>query len=394
MFEREFPSAIAEAKVTKAAESLSLMVLTNYANASRTVAVCMLKNSSGVTVAEGAGKGLDCRVGALAESLEHYVLNNCSSESLVTSVINDIRDQPLLQMDGVLANLPQSNAEIDCLEMTDVLSGRAVVLPAVLQLPHVQLVGKVNAHPQLSFLSRYSSNSGMAFGCARNEAILHGLNEIIERHTLSKVMMSLCAQHERLFLNSPAEEVLDDIFSEQPEFRYVVDGMKILITETIYGAYFCLALPKRPDGRYPMCPIGSGCSVDAHVAIVRATTELVQALELFDESEKENDFKAYALVQKSFKLQPLIHLEPLRNIESVSKRFDPPKRIRIADQIDFLISRVISTGLNILYRDFLTFSNGCAVTQVYIPGMERFNLIRAGIPVVPQHLLHANRAVA
>lgn len=119
MLEREFSPPIAEQKIIEAASSLSLTFSSEYVNASRTVAVCALKNSIGVTVAEGAGKGQHCKVGALAESLEHVVLEHHSSQSLTSSAISDIRRQPLLQMDGLLANLPQSHATIDCVEMTD-----------------------------------------------------------------------------------------------------------------------------------------------------------------------------------------------------------------------------------------------------------------------------------
>jgi len=332
-------------------------------------------------------------MGALAESLEHFVLDHHASQNLVASAINDIRNQPLLNMDGLLTNLPKSSENIDCVEMTDMKGGSMAIIPAVLQIPNKSLTDNINTRPGLSFLNRYSTNSGTAFGCSADEAILHGLNEIIERHTLSKILMSLCGQHERLMLTSPSTYMMDEIFSGQSEFRSLVEGMKILITKTIYGVYFSMAIPKRPDGRYPICPIGSGCSLDAHIAIERAATELLQTLDLFDESEKANDLKACALMQRSFALQPLINLEMLRNIGYTSTRLDPPMRTGVAEQIDYIIEKVAATGLHTFSRTLFTFENGCAVTQINIPGLERFNLVRAGIPVIPQHLLHANRSL-
>lgn len=394
MFEREFPVPLSEEKILYAASSLSLSFLTAYTNASKTVATSKLINSVGMTVAEGAGKGVHCKIGAQAESLEHFALDNDLSTGLVTSVIDDIRGQPLLSVDGVLANLPPSRLEIDCVEVTDTLSGIRVTIPAVLQLPRKDLTQKIDAWPELSYLNRYSSNSGLAFGCSENEAILHGLNEVIERHTLSKVLMSLCSQHESLLLKSPSAEVLDELFFGQVEFRTLVDRMKILLMQTIYGVYFCMAIPKKPDGRYPVCPIGSGCSVDARVAIERASTELLQALELFDESERDNDLMACSLMRRSLKLQPLIDLEVLRNIEYTCRRIEPAKVRTVSRQLDYIIAKISSTGMHVLRRTLLKFDNGCVVTQVYVPGLERFNLIRAGIPVVPQHILHANRSFA
>ncbi|MBC3952710.1 YcaO-like family protein [Pseudomonas folii] len=392
MFERDFSAISSEEKVLQAASSLGFSFSTEFKNASKTVAVSKLIDNAGVTVSEGAGKGIYCKIGAQAESLEHFALDGNLFTGLVSSAIDDIRNQPSLSMDGLLTNLPKSRTAIDCVEMHDILTGGKVRVPAVIQLPCKELGDKIEAHPELSYLNRYSSNSGLAFGCSENEAILHGLNEVVERHALSKVLMSLCGQHEKLLLKSPSAEILDELFFGQDSLRALVDGMKVLLTHTIYGVYFCMAIPKRPDGRYPVCLIGSGCSVDAGVAIERASTELLQALELFDESERDNDLKAYSLMQRSFKLQPLIDLEVLRNNEYICRRLDPPRKKTVAHQLEYIIEQISATGLRILRRTLLEFDNGCVVTQVYIPGVERFNLVRAGIPVVPQHLLHANRS--
>lgn len=51
MFEREFSSTVSKEKMVQAASSLSLTFSTEYANASKTVAECMLKNSEGKLVA-------------------------------------------------------------------------------------------------------------------------------------------------------------------------------------------------------------------------------------------------------------------------------------------------------------------------------------------------------
>jgi ribosomal protein S12 methylthiotransferase accessory factor len=63
----------------------------------------------------------------------------------------------------------------------------------------------------------------------------------------------------------------------------------------------------------------------------------------------------------------------------------------VQEQVEFILERFAATGLRAFKRTLLDFENGCVVAQVYVPGLERFNLIRAGIPVVSQHLLHANK---
>lgn len=193
-------------------------------------------------------------------------------------------------------------------------------------------------------------------------------------------------------LSIPTDGMLDQAFSYHPDFRSVAARMKILIAKTMYGVYFCLAIPKVPDGRFPLCPLGSGCSIDAHVAIQRASTELLQTMELFDASEKATDLQALALLRRSMKLHPIISLEVLRSIGYACQPIDPPGPKNVADQVRWIVERITATGLYVFQHTLYKFTNGCAVTQVYVPGLERFNLIRAGSPVVPQCLLLANRS--
>jgi ribosomal protein S12 methylthiotransferase accessory factor len=393
MYEREFSIDGSKAKIIEAVSALSLEYSCSYECKSKLVALCKLRNSRGVDISQGAGKGRNCLVGAIAESLEHFVLDHHSSRGLVSARVDEVRNQRILNLDGLLANLPDTNALIDCFEMADMQDRAVAILPAVLQLPHRNVAERTAALPEASYLTRYSSNSGAAFGCSKDEAILHGLNELLERHTLSKILMSLCGQHERLLLQSPSPGVLDEVFSADNQLRALSENMKLLVTKTIFGVYFCMAIPKKPDGRYPICPTGSGCSVSPHVAIERAVTELLQTLTLFNQTEKVNDQKAYELMRRSLKLRPLISLEILRNWDLTSNRYDPPRRVSVRDQIDYVLEKIFATGRRVFHRTLFQFSNGCVVTQLYIPGLERFNLVRAGIPVVPQHLLHANAAL-
>ncbi len=391
MFEREFPVLSSEQKIRQAISSLSLRPSVKHANSTKFVATCTLEDDSGSAVADGAGKGQHCQVGALAESIEHYALQHCSSASLVTRRINEIRDQAFIKIDGILANLPDSETTIDCVELIDISSGKVATIPAILQFPDQYLLEKNNLQKETAFLSRYSTNSGIAFGCSENEAILHGLNEVLERHMLSKILMSLCGQYDSILLRSLSEAVIKDVFPNSLTLCTIAMSMKIVMAETIQGVYFAMAIPKQPDGRYILCPVGSGCSVDAHTAIERAATELHQIMMLYDETEKATDYNALTLANYSPTLRPLINLEVLRNTDFTSRRLGPPRRLGVDEQIEFIIEKLAATGWRVFKRTLLGFSNGCAVTQVYVPGLERFNLIRAGVPVVPQHLLHANK---
>jgi len=392
MSEREYCPTVSEHLIRKAIASLNLTATVLYANHSESVATCLLHTHDGEIASEGAGKGQHCLIGALAESVEHYVMQQGYTHAVASST-SEIRNQPALALDGIIGSLPGRPREIDCAVMNCIQTGEEVKVPLALLQPDESVAANLRKDTELSFLTRYSTNSGAAFGCSKNEALLHGLNEVIERHILSKLFMSVCGQHDGLALNTLTASTLDDIFSELPSFTPLAKEMKIFYCESIFGTFFSIAIPKRPKGRHPICPVGSGCSIDLITAIQRSTTELAQALELFDETEKAMDEKAYDLLDPCPKLRPLIKLDTLRNKIVDNSRLPPTTTLTVEQQVHTLTQRLSQVGFRPLFRRLAQLADGCMVTQVYIPGFERFNLIRSGSPVVPQRHLWSVRPV-
>ena len=393
MSERDYYPATSEHLIRNAISSLNLTETARYSNSLQTVATCSLHTKKGDLVSEGAGKGLHCIVGALAESVEHYLMQQPHENALIATT-TEIRKQPALALDGIIASLPAGHKKLDCVLMSDDLLAEPTKVPLILLQPEAVVSEKLTIDPELSFMARYSTNSGSAFGCSRNEAILHGLNEVIERHILSNLLMTLCGQHESMALYTLEPGTLEDAFSELPDFIPNAKEMKILFYKSLFGSFFSIAVPKRPQGRYPICLLGSGCSMDLGTSIRRSATELVQALELFDETERAQDEKAYELLDPCPSLRPLIKLDTLRNkIFNASPLF-PADTLTVEDQISVITRRLNQTGFQVLSRCVKELPNGCAVTQVYIPGFERFNLIRSGLPVVPQRHLWSGRTAS
>lgn len=388
MSERDFKPITSEEKILAAVSALNLTAHANYKNTTKTVATCSLIGPNNVIVSEGAGKGQNCKVGAIAESLEHYLMGHTIRQNMLSASAHEIRSQHLISQDRLLTSLPDTDKQIDCVLMRDIHCGEAVRIPAILQVPDMHLSKKIQSDQTISFLARYSTNSGLAFGCSEQEAILHGLNEVIERDLLSQVLMSVCGRAQKLQLYRPSDEMLARVFSGSLALFSATRNMKIFMTETIYGSYFSMAIPKRPNGRHPICPIGSGCSADPYIAIERSVTELIQALEMFDHSEKKIDLKARDFINKVPFLRPLINLEPLRNIELNSCLFRPATGASVAEQVVHITNKISSAGYRVLLRAVFNFSNRCNVSHVYVPGFERFNLIRSGLPVVPQRHLN------
>lgn len=393
MSEREYCPAISESLIRNAISSLQLTETVKYTNSTKTVASCLLRNRSGLIVSEGAGKGRHCILGALGESVEHYLMQQHKTTNCMATPTSEIRAQPALALDGILSNLPINPNQIDCIHMKDMQTGILVKIPIVLLQPDAGFEHKIKDDHELSFLTRYATNSGSAFGCSEGEAILHGLNEAIERHILSNMLMTLCGQHESLAMNTLEEGALEDVFSDFPQFIPRAKEMRVLLYKSIFGTFFSVALPKRPQGRHPICPIGSGCSLDPRIAIQRSTTELTQTIDLFDETEKLQDENTHGLLDPCPWLRPLIKLDTLRNRTFEEFRLPPPTTRTVEEQIDIITQELVRTGHQPLKRCVSKLANGCAVFQVYVPGFERFNLIRLGLPVVPQRHLWTSRPV-
>ena len=100
----------------------------------------------------------------------------------------------------------------------------------------------------------------------------------------------------------------------------------------------------------------------------------------------------YDLLDSHGSLRSLIDLAKFRTEDfSVWNKSTDSKPLTIEGQIRKIVNGLRRTGHNTSYRILKQFDNGCAVAQVYIPGMDRFNLIRAGSAVAPQHILRCSR---
>lgn len=137
--------------------------------------------------------------------------------------------------------------------------------------------------------------------------------------------------------------------------------------------------------------IGSGCSLDICTAIQRAVTEQFQTHLLYDSTEESIDRKTLNLLSSSNSLKPLIDFAPIKNLRLPT--LDHPRKSStstVPEQLKTLNNNLSITNRKIFQRTVARFSTNSIVTQVYIPGLERFNIIRNGLLVVPQHILLGN----
>lgn len=345
------------------------------------VATCHAFNEADKEVSSGAGKGEHCMLGAMAECLEHLSISIATS-TLVSS--QAIRDAARPYNDGLLDAL-SDESPVPALQLQAIGGRETLWVPAILLTPCDANLAAIENTPA-AFLARYASNSGTALGCSEKEALLHALNEVIERHALSIYYMALCGLAPSPALYRPAESWLAETFGHDSTLLQQAMQMEICLNQSDLGVWFCIAMLAKPTGTR-LAVIGSGSSVSPSVALYRAVTEQIQCEALHGPDEVQEDANTLALLEQSPRLAKLRHPRWPHKLP----KLHPASRQRcVATQMACVLKGLHQQGKTAFYHTLQTYPDLATIVQVFIPGLERFHLIRSGMPVVPQYVLHAN----
>ncbi|WP_339505390.1 YcaO-like family protein [Pseudomonas sp. RL_105y_Pfl2_101] len=388
MSERELSPTEALFNIMSTLHTLGLSAITRYTTPSKLVATAELFDDNDNLVESGAGKGPDSLIGALAESIEHFSTFQPLTDTPIRYRSDKIATQKAVTEDGIFTSLPHTKQLIECFRLTSLNNNEELFAPCVLLRPETTQNIHENSNSALRFLSRYSSNSGIAFGCTENEALLHGIHETIERHILSLFYMTVCGLGPAMELYTPSAALLQTALRSHPATLASANRLQVIIIKDVLSVYFAVAFPKAGPGVHHLSPIGSGCSLEIHTAIQRAVTEQFQSEDLYDAAEESIDRETFDLLSKSRHLKHLIDFAPVIKatlpIIDIPTHIDP---ITVSAQLEILQKNLSIKDMNIFHRTVARFSGNSIVTQTYIPGLERFNIIRNGRLVVPQYVL-------
>jgi ribosomal protein S12 methylthiotransferase accessory factor len=224
------------------------------------------------------GKGLNhslAQISGIMESIEihhaeHFVPAG-SEASLWASVRDDAYVSPLrlpIRSDAVF------DEETVChwIEATDILSGRLRWLPREL----IDL--DFTARPKAGVF--VSSSNGLASGNTPDEAILHGLCEVIERDQVAFWLV-----RQRSSVNSPSTRInLETV--DDADCRWLIDsaakaGLELVIwyatTNIPIPCFVCLVYDDKGNTCYRQRASGSGCHPYRRIALSRAIAEALQS---------------------------------------------------------------------------------------------------------------------
>lgn len=388
MSEREFSPIEALSKIQKIIDSLDLYAITQHTDCNKLVATAKLFDKNNNLIESGAGKGPDSLIGALAESIEHLSIFQLNTDGLSIQPCDFIATQKAAEYDGFLTSLPNSAEPIESLRLTTLDQTKELFVPKILLCPRMESDSLKGESAGMQFLSRYSSNSGVAFGCSKAEALLHGTHEVIERHILSSFFMAVCAIGPAMKLYTPSEALLTKALQNNSYALVLADKLQIIIIKDVMNVYFSVALPKFGPGQFHLSPIGSGCSLDICTAIQRAVTEQFQVNELYDDAQEAIDRKTLDFLASSEKLKSLIDFKPVNNLSLPTLDSPLDDFIKsVPAQLESLENNLLANGKALYHRVVAQYSDDGIVCQSYVPGLERFNLIRNGYFVAPQRIL-------
>lgn len=360
--------------------------------------------------AEGVGKGLreEARVGALFEALEHYLTGPALFDPAAVELVEaaEITAGPL-RHEACVVPLARTPAErvacwryrpLGCPPLSPpgchpLRGGRGTPVPLFLSAPwYVEthagpLRERAGDICDYAHLMRYSCNSGSAVGVTEDEALLHALNETIERDALSLLLVRafLCTADFRPVVIDPATlpAELERVHAVTERLIgspvYLLDIVSDVGVPTVL-AYAAPAL-RRPHRR------GVGTSLSPAYAAWRALTELLQStlgetLPWSDAPRRGEPvgLACYPELYACGRFDLTDHLRGALTVPFTSAGGVPEHPHR---QLRELCAILAARGYTPYWRTVAAITGEIIAVHAIVPGLERFMLITDGNLVLP-----------
>ncbi|GAA1627021.1 hypothetical protein GCM10009733_024700 [Nonomuraea maheshkhaliensis] len=290
---------------------------------------------------------------------------------------------------GILGGGDMNGAGLDRAGLNG-LGGGGVLVPLFLSAPWYVEAGAASLRELVgdrcdyADLMRYSCNSGSAIGVTVAEALLHALNETIERDALSLLLV-------RVFLGGPGfrPRLIDpETLPDKPARAYAVareltgSPVYLLDITSDLGVPTMLAYTL-PTSRHPHRR-GTGTSLSPSHAAWRALTELVQTtLGERLPADTHRDPAAPAAHPELYACARFDLAQALRDAHVVPFRGDVTADGAPGDQLRTVVAVLAARGLTAYGRTVHALASGVTVVHVFVPGLERFMLVTDGNLVIP-----------
>lgn len=274
---RQADPAVTAARVRTSASSLGIARVARVTGLDFIgipVVMAVRPASRNLSVMQGKGLTDDAAFASgLMEALESFCSERVAGPINPASVEDAARDPAFLVPELMIRRAPPSSEEIPWTECADIYGGRSKWLPSEL------VFADFSSPPAAGHGHFVTTTNGLAAGNSREEALLHGLCEVIERDAVALWMAARLEGRALppLDVDSLATPGCHDLLDllEATALRFEVWD----ITSDIgIPCFLCAIDDQHIERDFSLGRIvGAGCHSNADVALCRAITEAAQA---------------------------------------------------------------------------------------------------------------------
>ncbi|GAB3053911.1 YcaO-like family protein [Stenotrophomonas tumulicola] len=395
--EREFTLAEAERRALQDIGALGLTPRCQSLGTGPCAAWTELHDAHGQLVTGGWGKGemQAARTGALYEALEHLLTRRHAADQATVLAVDDLiarmPPEAIACLPGALL-ADQVEETIACRRYENLHDGPDFDYPLALSAPDYVDAPLRDDSFDYTGLRRYASNSGTAIGASVDEALLHALNECIERDAMSLFLLRHFFHARQAPLHVVSCDGLPaDTADLYRRVSHLVDAdITLLDISNGPGVTTCLAVSHR---LYPHTrPYGAGASLNPAHAARRALSELVQshlglscdADALLDARKEAPDL--WARLQPWPRLQACLAMDVEQRLATqllVPATLAEVPAGDVHSQVRQIAAVLGAHGLQAGFAVVHQTALGTALVNVVVPTFERFHLVVIGNVVVP-----------
>ena len=333
------------------------------------------------TVEEGAvsiygGKGISkdhAKASAMMEGFERYSAERQDSDETIIATPDEICGYGE-HIDPKSLNLPKefekkgiNDLSLEWSKSKDIISGKEYYIPT-------------NAvyHPythENNIQSLFKSNTnGLASGNILEEAILHGMLEVIERDAWS-IFELTHKNYAQIDIESIESEIIRDIID-----KFESEGIRIKLmdfTADIKIPTIAASADDTITKDAGLLTLGMGTHLDPEVAVLRALTEVAQSRATQINGAREDTVRADFAREAGYERMKRINKYYFRNEEEQTRLSDIENKSTssITKDIEIVKEELIANDIEkILYVDLTRPELDVSVVRVIIPEMEVYTI--------------------
>jgi ribosomal protein S12 methylthiotransferase accessory factor len=323
----------------------------------------------GVSIYGGKGITKDhAKASAMMEGFERYSAERQSSDESIISNLNDIDNN----IDPKSLNLPKDLERVDINDWDLEWSiARDIISKKDYYIPTNAVYHPYNPKDNAKTLFKSNTN-GLASGNILEEAILHGMFEVIERDAWS-IFELTHKNYSQIDLDSIESDVINEIIE-----KFESEGIKIKLmdfTADINIPTIAASADDTVTKDAGLLTLGMGTHLDPEVAILRALTEVAQSRATQINGAREDTVRADFAREAGYERMKRINKYYFKQEDEQISLSDIENKSThsITEDIEIVKNELMANDIEkILYVDLTRPEIDVSVVRVIIPEMEMY----------------------